>query len=81
MQSPSKYNTVLHRHGKRNSQLHVRNQKDPRVSKTTFNSQRISGGITIPDLKLYYRKIVIKPHDIGTKADRLINGIELKTQK
>jgi hypothetical protein len=43
----------------------------------------------MPDLKLYYRVIVIKKtknkktklHGIGTATDRYINGIELKTQK
>jgi hypothetical protein len=34
--------------------------KKPRRAKTTLNNERTSGGISMPDLKLYYRAIVIK---------------------
>jgi hypothetical protein len=36
------------------------NNKKPRRAKTLLKDKRTSGGITMPDLKLYYRKIVIK---------------------
>jgi hypothetical protein len=36
------------------------NNKDPRILKTIFNDKRTSGKINIPELKVYYRPILIK---------------------
>ena len=36
------------------------NNKKPRIAKTIFNSNRTSGGISITDLKQYYRAIELK---------------------
>ena len=37
----------------------ILNNKKPRIAKTLLKDKRTSGGINMPDLKLYYRAIVI----------------------
>ena len=61
----------------------VWNNKKPRIAKSLLKDKRTSGGITMPDLKLYYRAIVIKTawYWYSDRQVRQTNGIELKTQK
>ena len=51
-------NTILQRLGKNSSQIHLE-KKSKRV-KTILNNKRKAREITILDLKLYYRALVIR---------------------
>jgi hypothetical protein len=54
------------------------NNKTPRIAKTLHNDIRISGGIPMPDLKLYYRAILKKKKKQNKKQK---NKKKTKTNK
>jgi hypothetical protein len=57
---PIKIPTQFFNEVERTISIFIWNNKKPRIAKTLLKVRRISGGITMPDLKLYYRAIVIK---------------------
>jgi hypothetical protein len=47
------------------------NNKKPRIAKTLLNDKRTSGGIAMPDLKLYSKNNCdLKLHGTGTATER-----------
>jgi hypothetical protein len=57
---PIKIQTLFFTELKRAICKFIWNNKNPRITKTILNNKKNSVGISIPDLKLYYREIVIK---------------------
>ena len=64
-----------------NFMLKIKQNKNTRMYKIILYNKRTVVGTTIHDFKLYYTTVVIKPTGYSQKSERLINRIELKTQK
>ena len=56
----------------------ITNKNKNRIAKTMLYNIITSTGITFPDFKLHYKDIVVKPHGIVIKRNKLVDGIESK---